>query len=896
MKKKILTQRNVFLIFCFLGLNNVLFSQTSSLLLEEDFEYATGTDMSGTNAWDPGATGTNRVTVSEQSLTYAGYPNAAVKAVSFVPLSDRIQKSFEGSRTGTYYYSFLISVSSAGSGDFFAGFFSANAFRGRAYIKAEGTGFQFGLVKTTTGTVTYTSGTPFSFGTTYLVVVKYEFVTGTGNDIVSLYVNPDLTANDPGLPAIGPLTDTGSDITANVFALQGRNNAGSFTLDGIRITTNWAAVKGDVDGNHYLELPPFISSYMVLQRDTPLKFWGWGSAGDTVKVEFTRQSTVFKDSVKIDENGRWLVQLPAQTATIQSCQLKFSLKNHPATLQTLEDILVGDVWLAGGQSNMEKKVNHLLEVTQYVSEADNFPLIRSFRATYNAQTSPQEKVNGSSAPWLVCNSAIVADNVSAVAYVFARDVQEQTGIPIGIMQAYRGGTEIETWISPQKFAEPEYCKIAGRNTYLDENNSANTHSVNFNGQINPLKGFPLKGFIWYQGESNTKRPNEYRYMMKMLIEDWRTLWGQGDLPFYYIQMFNVAAPAQYEEATWADLREQQRFLLYDKTVPNTGMAVIIDTNEEATNSDGNIRMHPKNKKPAGERLAKIALRDTYGYNILAEGPILNRYKFSNDSVYLYFKNYGDGLKIKAGDTELQGFVISGNDKSFKSGIASILNDSTVMVKSELVSNPVAVRYAWARNPICNLYNSIDIPAMPFRTDIWQLSSYTQSQTSCTTASSDASLVSIMLNGVDLSEFNPLQFNYFITSEGDDYPSVTAITNDPWAQLEVTENKALNKIIITVTAENGLAQTYEINVNVTSADTDKNAEKKVNIFQENDAIVIQNHSSVSIDLKIYNISGQCVFSHRLKQNETSRYRTVPGIYLVNPGTGNFFKFIFNNSSV
>jgi hypothetical protein len=243
---------------CFWGMSFVLFAQTSALLLEENFDFQTGTNLVGQNGWTQGTAGTNPVIISSTSFSYRGYPGSGVGlAAEFTPLSDRIQKTFSGTLSNTYYYSFLISVSSAGSGEFFAGFFSNNAFRGRVYIKADGAGFQFGLAKTTSGTVAYTSGTPYSFGTTYLILVKYDFVAGDTNDQVSLFINPGLNGNTPGMPVIGPLTDSGSDVSANVFAIQARTGSGNFKIDGVRVASTWGAINGtDLedntdDGNEY---------------------------------------------------------------------------------------------------------------------------------------------------------------------------------------------------------------------------------------------------------------------------------------------------------------------------------------------------------------------------------------------------------------------------------------------------------------------------------------------------------------------------------------------------------------------------------------------------------------------------------------------------------------------
>ncbi len=645
------------------------------------------------------------------------------------------------------------------------------------------------------------------------------------------------------------------------------------------LTSNNLTIQAET--NSYLELPVFFSSNMVLQCDVPLKFWGWANPQDTVIVEFYRQDEKHQTSVGVDPDGKWTAYLEAQPVTVEACELRFSVKGFPSTLKILNNVLVGDVWFAAGQSNMEKKVSHLLEADQYITEANQYPMIRSFKTSYNATVEPQEKVNKTSLPWFVCDSQMVGNNVSAVAYVFARYVQEDIQIPIGIIQSYRGGTEIETWISPWKFAEEQYCKLAGRKDFLEELNRLNSHSVNFNGQINPLKGYPIKGFIWYQGESNTKRAKEYRYMMKMLIEDWRSLWNQGDLPFYYVQMYNYGTPAIYDEYNWVDIREQQEFLLYDKTVSNVGMSVIIDTNEEATNPDVNIRAHPRNKKPVGERLARIALNKTYGKHILSEGPIVNRYKIKNDSVFLYFRNCGNGLKIKTNETSLNGFILSGTDKNFKTAEAKIINDSTVVVTSKLVAKPVAVRYAWARNPICNLYSSIDLPAMPFRSDMWDSKvTYSQFETSCSILNDDASLVSIRLNGVPVKGFVSTQFNYdFTTNPDNEFPDVLAIPNSPWAKVSVEKNPELRKIIITVTAENGKKQAYKIKLNADSSISSTTDNHGFTFFRQNSTLVIQNNDIEKVDVMIFNLYGQCIFDEEIKQNEQKLFKATSGVYLL-----------------
>lgn len=868
----------LFLLFLF----NVTNINGQSLLLEEDFNMTEGTELVGQNGWEQGIAGTYKAEISSSGLAYPNYTTSALsKAASFQALSNRVQKKFTGTLSDSYYYSFLINVSSAGSGDFFIGLFSGSAFRGRAYLKAEGDGFQIGLAKTTSGVVNYTNGSPLSYGTTHLVIVKYEFVAGSANDIVSLYLNPDLSGNEPTTATIGKLTDSGNDASANVLAIQARENAGSFIIDGIKIGRSWSELKGEEYVSHKLELPRFLSSNMVMQRNVPLKLWGWGLAGDEVKADFIRQGQTLSASSTIDSNGKWSIEFPSQSACKDACQISLSVSGHNDTRIELNNILIGDVWLCSGQSNMEKKVSHLLEANDYINEANNYPLIRSFRAPYNIQLTPQDKVNNSSEPWFSCTSDLVGDKVSAVSYVCARDIFDETDVPIGLLQSYRGGTELETWMSPMKFSEdPDLSTISGRNSYIAAGRGANSHSVNYNGQIHPLVGFPLKGFLWYQGESNTKRATEYRYMMKKLIEDWRNLWGQGDLPFYYVQMFNVWGVSEYEAGTWADLRDQQSDLLYDNSISNIGMCISIDTNEDPTNSDESIRMHPRNKKPVGQRLARIILRDVYNVNMLAEGPVLNRYEIKDDAMYLFFKNYGDGLGIKDGESTLSGFSISGENKQFQTATANIVNDSTVMVKNSLVANPVSVRYAWARNPKCNLQNSIHLPARPFRTDGWALTAYTKPQSSGTNKSSDASLTTIRLNGKVLDTFNPTLLNYNINESSVSIPSITVIPNHPFAEANITKQTA-NSIQVEVTAEDNSKQVYVFNFTFTSSIENISLYKSdIEISsKENNDVYVKNNSDEDISLKFYSLSGQRLHHGTLDAKKQKSYTINEKIILV-----------------
>ena len=654
---------------------------------------------------------------------------------------------------------------------------------------------------------------------------------------------------------------------------------------------------------------------MVLQRETPMKLRGWGTNGDTIKAKFTRSGMQYSNAAVVGIDGRWKIELPSQPACADSCTLTFEIAGIPGTLVTYTNILIGDVWFAGGQSNMEKKVSYLPDALQVIAAADSFPFIRSFMTNYFQTNTPQERVNDSSSPWFVCNSSKVGDNVSAVAYIFALRIYNEQKIPIGIIQSYRGGTSIETWMSHDKImSDPELCKVAGRISLTDSTSALDYPSCHFNGQINPLKGLPIKGFLFYQAESSCSRALEYRLMLKKLIDDWRTLWGMGDLPFYYVQLPNIGVNGSriYDQGSWPDMREQQSFLFKDK-ITNIGMAVSVDTNTDPDNTELTVRMHPKNKRPVGERLALLALKHTYGENVIADSPVLTRYIFSNDTVYAIFNNYGAGLKRKDGDTTLKGFVIGDAGQSFKSANAIIINDSTILVTCSLISKPASLRYGWAYNPDCNLYNSADLAAVPFRTDIWKTQAGYQNYPSTCGLSNDLSLLAIDVSGQPVSNFNPSQLSYTVSIPGADMhaPQVTAITNSPFASVSVIQAANIlgtaeqKKAKITVVAEDSTKSVSEVSFDVVTS-INRSSDERVGIpgafmlgqnypnpFNPNTRINYELPEDENVDLRVYNVLGEeitrLVFEHRSAGRYSANFdgsKYASGLYYYKLTAGNF----------
>jgi sialate O-acetylesterase len=409
---------------------------------------------------------------------------------------------------------------------------------------------------------------------------------------------------------------------------------------------------------------------------------------------------------------------------------------------TLHNVLVGEVWICSGQSNMEFGLSDALNGQQEVAEA-NYPMIRLLTVPRDVAVQPQPDVK---ATWVAC-APESAGRFSAVGYFFGRDLQQKLGVPVGLIHTSWGGTPVEAWTSRETLEATEEAKPllerwekalaaypeakkrydremaewkdlaaeAGRDGQPAPTqpraplgpDSPSLPAGLYNGMIAPLVPYCIRGAIWYQGEANAARAYQYRALFKALIRDWRRAWGQGDFPFVFVQLANFKqAAAQPGESDWAELREAQTMALQ---LPETGMAVTIDIGDA-----GNI--HPKNKQEVGRRLALAALATAYGQNVIASGPLYESMAVEGNKARLRFKNVGGGLEARGGEP-LKGFAIAGADRRFVWAEARI-EGQTAVVRSDQVPEPAAVRYAWADNPVCNLYNKEGLPASPFRTDVW----------------------------------------------------------------------------------------------------------------------------------------------------------------------------------
>jgi sialate O-acetylesterase len=487
-----------------------------------------------------------------------------------------------------------------------------------------------------------------------------------------------------------------------------------------------------------VRLPSVIGDNMVLQQGMKVPIWGW--ADPNAKVTITASWGGEKCEATADEDGKWMVKIEPGKA---GGPYEMTISDGNAV--TLKNILVGEVWICSGQSNMEFGVYQGNNAAQEMEDANNYPQIRLFTVTKKVSYEPMKNCKGQ---WQVCNPQSVK-SFSAVGYFFGRDLNKKLNVPVGLINDSWGGTPVESWMSKdilenntdfkpilKRFDETvanfpelkkkydterkEYDKMAAqlksegkpvppRPNFQEPIGKNHPYSPTglYYGMIVPVAPYGIRGAIWYQGESNAWRGYQYRTLFPAMIKNWRDIWQEGDFPFLFVQLANfMAAKPEPGQSEWAELREAQFMTL---SLPNTGMAVIIDI------GDAN-NIHPKNKQDVGKRLALWAMAKTYGKDVVYSGPLYKSMEIKGNSVILHFDCVGGGLVAKNSEA-LKGFAIAGQDKKFVWADAKIEGD-TVIVSSDKVAEPAAVRYAWADNPVCNLYNKADLPASSFRTDNW----------------------------------------------------------------------------------------------------------------------------------------------------------------------------------
>lgn len=461
-----------------------------------------------------------------------------------------------------------------------------------------------------------------------------------------------------------------------------------------------------------LKLSGLFRDNMVLQRETKAPVWGWANPGEKIEVtgSWNRKSV----QAKAGADGKWTAALDTPKA---GGPFEIEVKGESKEI-TLKNVLSGEVWICGGQSNMQWKMRGfgLQHFAEDVAKA-KYPEIRLCTLPQTLALEPQTDTN---APWQVCNPNTVL-NFSAIGYFFGSRLHQELGVPIGLISANKGGSGAEAWISEQTLRKQfpvfsatldsyeQKIEKAGAvvNPKSPEHKGLNVRSpsVLYNGIMEPLIPFAMSGVIWYQGESNVTEPIQYRTLFPAVIEEWRNLWDQGDFPFFFVQI----APFKYKGNKYpaALLREAQTMSL---SVEETGMAVTMDIGETDN-------IHPKEKKPVGERLARLALARTYQMpNIIDSGPMFRKMKIEGDQIRLGFDFVAKGLTTDDGE-DLRHFTIAGSDKVFHPATATIDRD-TILVRCDKVTNPKAVRFGWGNADDTNLVNSEGLPTPSFRTDDW----------------------------------------------------------------------------------------------------------------------------------------------------------------------------------
>ena len=455
-----------------------------------------------------------------------------------------------------------------------------------------------------------------------------------------------------------------------------------------------------------VHLPEIFSDNMVLQQDSKVRIWGTATPQSTVSVTGSwNDETV---STKVDSNGKWMVELQTIKASFTPYYIVIS-DDHGISLR-VSNVLLGDVWLCSGQSNMEMPVRGWLPdcpidyADQIAQSSTSFPGIRCVMIKEIKGAKPLDECKGT---WQLSTPENVPD-FSAVAYSFAMHLSQYINTPIGLIVSAWGGTNIEGWM-PESYLQ-KYKNI--HYNYDVASNDGKAASVLYNGMIYPLRGYTLKGFIWYQGEANVwDWDGTYYQKQKDLIECWRKDWGQGELPFYMVEIAPFNYPLYNAPANCSPLiREEQ--LKAALTIPHCGL---VSTNDLTKETEIAVNIHPANKLQIGYRLCRFALANDYGRKSECWGPIYQSMKLNGSKAVLSFSHVGKGF---IPNSNIIGFEIAGNNRIFYSAKARIVDTDKIEVYAEEVTDPVAVRYCFSDVQLGNLKSMTSFPVYPFRTDNW----------------------------------------------------------------------------------------------------------------------------------------------------------------------------------
>ncbi len=486
-----------------------------------------------------------------------------------------------------------------------------------------------------------------------------------------------------------------------------------------------------------LTVPNVFTSHMVLQQKMQNPVWGWDTPGTEVTVTIDGQT----HTAKADDSGRWQVKLePLKVGG------PYTLTIKGTSTKEIQDVLVGEVWVCSGQSNMQWPVSQSNDPDLERLTA-KFPQIRLLTVPNRASQDAEKNFLGA---WQVCTPETVND-FSGIGYFFGRQLHQTLDIPIGLIDNAWGGSAAEAWVNRDvltkdgnykellerwerteatydhakavenyktrlakweedvKTAKAEGKPAPARPQAPRDPLAGNSRPGNlYGGCLHPVIGYGIRGAIWYQGESNAGRAYQYRHLFPLMIKNWRDEWQQGDFPFYWVSLadYNREAP-EPGDSTWAELREAQTMTL---ALPNTGEAIITDLGEADD-------IHPRNKQDVAKRLARLALAQDYDYNIVSRSPRYESSEVQGNKMIIKFQDVGGSLDTHDVNEPI-GFTIAGEDRVFLPATAKIIGADKVEVSHPSVQNPVSVRYAWANNPVCNVQNTIGLKLTPFRTDDW----------------------------------------------------------------------------------------------------------------------------------------------------------------------------------
>lgn len=488
------------------------------------------------------------------------------------------------------------------------------------------------------------------------------------------------------------------------------------------------------------KIPAIFNDHMVLQQQQANPVWGWDAPGTKITVTFAGQTK----TAEAGADGRWTVKLDPVPVSAEPRVLKIA----GSQMKEIQDVLVGEVWMCSGQSNMGFTLSSDWngDIEAAASKLPNLRLIKVPRV------GTQELQNDFQGAWQA-SSAESAKLFSAVGFFFGRYLHEVLGVPVGLIDNSWGGSAAEAWVRRGTIEKDPRFALLMENTTKREAElrtdkartdyeaavarwkvavekakaegkpaprapqspeawlTGNQRPGNiFAGVVNPTLGYGIKGVIWYQGESNASRAHEYRELFPFMIEQWRKEWPQGDFPFYWVQLADyLPEKSEPGDSAWAELREAQTLTM---KLPNTGQAVIIDVGEGKD-------IHPKNKYAVASRLVRWALVKDYGLKFPYRSPEFKSMAIDGHKAVVTLDCFGD--KLRPFDVkEARGFAVCGEDKVWHVARGEVRGNDKVEVWSEAVAKPIAVRYAWADNPVCNLATAQGLPVTPFRTDDFEL--------------------------------------------------------------------------------------------------------------------------------------------------------------------------------